>query len=551
MLAAPRSVGQPLSVRALGAALVLGLGLAVTVGPAQAADEPGTVELAIAVPIIVPASADPLLGAAELAQYTSETGLLTRELDAVVGRPVSLGIDPRIIASIRLLGSTAPPSATAWLERLEAAPNQTFALAWGDADVTLMTQGGAAGVLQPDGVDFAIDPALFAPAGDAQTPAPTADPADPDVPTSEEVLAWPYSLTGIAWPHDDTVVATDLPLISGSGYSTTVLSSSNLTREPTAGPAVTVDGVGVLASDAAVSAALRQSAASVLPADWTLALGELTSAIAAASRVQSGDAALFATLDRAVPVSGNRLAETLDALAADPAVQLVPLAQALGAAATPATVVDEPQDADRISRVGQMIEGENAERAFATVAVDPLAITAERRLELLALLSAEWSANLGGWPKAADAFTTSSVALRNSVHIVKSSNFLLVADNDQYLPITVNNALDQPVSVFVTVQSQSALLAIDDALVQLDIEAGAQAKVNVPVHSLSNGVVEVTVSLSSGTGVPIGSAISSEVNVQAGWETPIVVAIAIAVVLVFGFGLIRTVVRRRRAADSD
>ena len=539
-------------VRALGAALALGLGLAgVAVAPAHAADEPAAVKLAIAVPIIVPASADPLLDADALAQYTSEAGLLTRELDAVIGRPVALGIDPRIIASIRLLGSTAPASATAWLERLEAAPNQTFALAWADADVTLLTQSGSGGVPQPEGVDFAIDPALFAPAPGTATPQPTSDPAGPDLPTSEEVLAWPYSLTGIAWPRDDTVVATDVPLIVGSGYTTTIMSSQNLTREATAGPVSTVDGANILVSDAAVSTALRSATGAVLSSDWTPALAELSVAIAAGSRVQSAAPVLFATLDREILASGNRLAETLDMLAADPAVQLVPFSAALGSAASPAAVVDEPQPADRISRAGQMIEGENAERAFASVASDPAAINSARRLELLTLLSAEWAGNLAGWPTAADAFTTASIELRNAVHIVKSSNFLLIADNDQYLPITVNNGLTQPATVYVTVKSQSALLAIDDELVQLDIEAGAQAKVNVPVHSLSNGVVEVTVSLSSRTGAPIGPAISSEVNVQAGWETPAVVAVAIAVVLVFGFGLVRTVLRRRRAESTE
>jgi len=198
-----------------------------------------------------------------------------------------------------------------------------------------------------------------------------------------------------------------------------------------------------------------------------------------------------------------------------------------------------------------MISGERAKREFATVATDPAAITSERRLELLTLLSAEWSDDLAEWPEAADAFTTASIELRNAVHLVTGSNFLLVADNDQYLPITVNNALEQPVVVYVTVRSQSGLLVIDRPIVQLPIEAGTQGKVNVPVHSLSNGVVEVDVSLSSSAGVAIGAPVTSSVNVQAGWETPIVVAIAILVVLVFGAGIVRTILRRRKGVPRD
>jgi hypothetical protein len=198
-----------------------------------------------------------------------------------------------------------------------------------------------------------------------------------------------------------------------------------------------------------------------------------------------------------------------------------------------------------------MIEGANAERLFASVASDPQRITSDRRLELLTLLSAEWAADLEAWPEAADAFTTASNALRNSVHLVESSNFLLVADNDQYLPITVNNGLDQAVTVYISVRSQSSLLVIDEERVKLEIEAGAQAKKNIPVHSLSNGVVEVDVTLTSATNVAIGPPISSEVNVQAGWETPIVVAVAALVVVIFGVGVVRTVLRRRRAARLE
>jgi hypothetical protein len=542
-----------MSVRALAAALVLGLGLAgVAVGSAQAADDAPVVKVAIAVPIVVPASADEFLDAPALAQYTADGGLLTRQLDAVLGRPVAIGIDPRIIASIRLLGTSAPASALTWLQRLEAATNQTFALGYADADVTLQTQGGSAEVLQPETFDFAIDPSLFAPAPGTSTPEPTvapADPALPPLPTSDAISGWAYSLTGIAWPRDDTVVAADLPKITASGYTTTVLSSGNISRDATSGPASQVDGAGVVVSDAAVSDSLRAASEATTDADWTAALADLSSAISAGARVQAGGPTLLAALDRTMSV--GRLADTLDLLSADPAVELVPFSQALGTTPTDGTIVDLPQAADRVSRAGQMIQGENAERSFATVASDPALITSNRRLELLTLLSSEWEANLDGWPEAADAFTTDSIALRNSVHLVESNNFLLIADNGQYLPVTVSNGLDQPVTVYIDVRSRSSLLAIDKSVLKLEIKPGTQGKVDVPVHSLSNGVVQVDVSLASSAGVAIGSPISSEVNVQAGWETPIVVAIAVLVVVVFGVGVVRTVLRRRKGGADD
>ncbi|MBX3100811.1 MAG: hypothetical protein KF761_14700 [Salinibacterium sp.] len=541
-------------MRALGATLAIGLGLTgIAVGAAGAADDQSVIKLAIAIPIVVPSGDEAFLDAETLQQYTSEHGLLTQELDAVYDKTVALGIDPRIIASIRLLGGSAPASAIAWLNRLESASNQTFELAYADADLTLQTQGGSPTPLRPEGFEFAIDPQLFANSPATPTPLATGsaqEPSQPTLPGSEEILAWKYSLTDIAWPRENSAISGDLPAIAAGGYSTAILSSDNVSTDAAGAPTAQIDGLRVLVSNTSVSTALRSATNAILPADWDSAMATLSGSVA-----DAGSGAIFATLDRTLTADGSSLANTIAALTTNPTIQLVPLTQVLAVGPTSGSVIDQPQAADRLSRVGQMIQAESAERAFASVSSDPAAITSNRRLELLALLSAEWHTDLADWPAAADGFTTESIALRNAVHVVASSNFLLVADNDQYLPITVDNGLNQAATVYITVRSLSPLLAIDDSRVRLDIDAGAQAKANIPVHSLSNGVVDVTVTLTSGTGVEIGAPISSEVNVQAGWETPIVIAIAILVVIVFGAGIVRTILRRRgmsrREADSD
>src|SRR6187431_3076 len=114
-------------------ALVLGLaGVAIAAPAASAIDEGSSVNLAIAVPIVVGPGSTGLISAEELEAYTRPLGELTRQLDAVIDRPVAIGIDPMIIVSIRILGSSAPASATAWLDRFEAASNETFALGYAD-----------------------------------------------------------------------------------------------------------------------------------------------------------------------------------------------------------------------------------------------------------------------------------------------------------------------------------------------------------------------------------------------------------------------------------
>ena len=145
MLAEPFRVGQSMSKRLVRAALALSLGLAaLAVGaPVNAAVVETPVEIAIAVPLVVPIGTTGLVTAAELELYTSPTGLLSRQLDAVFDKPVAIAIDPMIIVSIRILGSAAPPSAAAWLERLSRATNETFALPYANSDVTLATQAGS------------------------------------------------------------------------------------------------------------------------------------------------------------------------------------------------------------------------------------------------------------------------------------------------------------------------------------------------------------------------------------------------------------------------
>ena len=68
-------------------------------------------------------------------------------------------------------------------------------------------------------------------------------------------------------------------------------------------------------------------------------------------------------------------------------------------------------------------------------------------------------------------------------------------------------------------------------------------------RQLTNGTVDFVVTLAAANGQQIGSDVVGEVNVQAGWETPIVIAIAGVVVLIFGVGIVRTILRRRRETD--
>ncbi|MFZ2964770.1 MAG: DUF6049 family protein, partial [Rhodoglobus sp.] len=475
-----------MSMRLSRAALLVGLGLASAVAllpPAPAVAVGGPTHLALVMPLVAPANSTGLISAEALELYTAPGGVLTRELAAVIDTPVTIGIDPMLIASIRVLGAAAPESAIAWLERLGAATNDTFALGYADTDLTLAIQAGATAVPEPDGFEFAIDPALLAPApGGTQTPEPTAsaDPGEPRLATSEELLAWPYTLPAIAWPRAGTVSASDLAIIARNGYATTLVSSGNVTG--VRGATGKVDGASILIADDAVSAALRDAATGAVP---------VAAVTAAATANDTG--LVLAAMDRVPPVSSSVLSEVVAALTLDPAITLVSIREAIALTPVAATIAEQPQSAERLARAGSLLTAEAADARFASIVETPGLIRGERRLALLAMLSNAWAANPVGWTRASDSFLADSIELRDSVQVAEIAGLLLVADSSQYLPVNVDNTLDQAVTVYVTLRPTTAVLAVLERRVQIVVPPASQVRVDVPVQSLTNGTVDFVV----------------------------------------------------------
>jgi hypothetical protein len=306
---------------------------------------------------------------------------------------------------------------------------------------------------------------------------------------------------------------------------------------------VSVKGTMAVVSDAPASVALRDATAAASLESWQAQMTALTGALDAAGSAASGTATVVVTMDRRLPSNAPRLADTITGLI-DAGFSLVPLTSALTAESSDATIVDSPQPVDRVEIASRLLAAENADERFASVGVDPAALSGPRRLLLLGLLSQDWIGQDSAWANATAGFLDASLELRSSVQVVEASGFNLLADSAS-LPIAVRNDLDQAVTVYITLRPATGILAVTDNRVELVIEPNSQARGQIPVQAISNGTVNVTISLTSSTGAPIGSTTSAEINVQAGWETPIVLAIASLVVIVFGVGLVRTILRRR------
>ncbi|QYH34891.1 DUF6049 family protein [Salinibacterium sp. M195] len=553
-------------MRLFPAAVALGLGLSLAASGASATPEVPSLpalttasvatQVSVVAPLAVPTGSGGLLNSATLAEYTAPLGLLTRQLDAVAGKDIAVAVDPMILASIRVLGTSAPETARDWLERFSGISNEVVPLPYANADVTLATQSGQAVTLEPLSFDFAVDAANFAATG---SPEPTASPDPMDVgadtvpmyPTTADLLSWDYAIEGFLHPRSDTVVASDLPVFLNSGYSTVLLSSANVSRETGAGSVTTIDGVRVLVSDSTASAAMDDALGSTIDRDVSDAEFALSETVLSAGSAQTaGTASVLITIDHSLELSAARLDAALASLTASSSITMVPLSQLAAGAASTASINDVPQTEPRLADFARMASAAQAESSFFSIAADPEALVAERRLALLDVAGTAPTVDFEDWVTAVNGFLTASQDLRSAVTVVESSNFLLLADNNTFLPVSVSNNLDQAVTVFITVRPRTALLAVGDSRVELHVEANSQAKGDIPVQSLSNGVVDVEISLTSGTGLVIGSTTVSEINVQAGWETPIVLGLAAFVVAVFGVGVVRSITRRRKPVDD-
>ena len=532
---------------------------------------PGTgvqsTRLALVMPLTVPQGSDGLIPRDLLAVYTADGGLLARQLDAIFDQPdIAIAIDPRILASIRILGDSAPPTAKTWLRRLESVSNDTFALSYADSDLAAASQAKAPRLLAP--TSFPIDTTLFpgsptALPSDQAFPTPTPGPTGGSggttvtpLPDLASLQSFGYTLPAVAWPASGSVVEGDLASFETGGLTTTILGSGNvgygdLTYTPSS--AALVGKHPALVSDDALSAYLNAAVEASTPALWAKAISELSSAIAVISLERpAATRTLLATFDRSRSGSDARLVQTLTALATLPWAAAASLSEAdaafgSGSAVLPtaATVTARPEPAGRISAVAALLAAETTANSFSSVLTDPTRITGERRLTLLALLSNSWT-GVETWATATQKYLVKSNRyVTKSVTIARSSATVFTSRNSP-LPITVTNELPWPVTVYVSVRSPSNIITIDKNRVELVVEAQSQAKTTVPVTSNANGPVTLTVSLSSATNVQITTPTTIDVDVQAGWETVFTAVVAVFVFGVFGFGIYRTVAKRRK-----
>lgn len=546
--------------------------------------KPSTVGVAAVMPITVPPGTGGLISSQDLANYTSPTGVLTRELAIAQHNPgLTLGIDPMILASIRVLGQSAPASAQSWLGSLDLLSNDTFPLQYGDADPGLQTQAGLSAPLQPTDLSYAMgnfsgeldigEPVSGAAPQGAPHPTatPTLSPTPTPTPTTgsqlpplSRLLGWQYTLGGIAWPAPDSVRSADIAAFGRAGMPTTIVSGSNTNAAKLSGTpnaAFPVSGGTVLVTDDALSNALSAAMSASDSISAATSQSALNAQLDLAAQNASPGGIVLASTGRIWPTDSSHAAAAVSTVLGSRFSSSASLRDALNAAPTSGLALSDKRNSDsRVDQAGVLLDLAGEQRSngtpsdqsisgFSSALVTPALLTGQVRAQLLQLFSVGWDGS-AAWSGAVTKQISAMNQTLSAVQIV-SPESIRQASRQALIPITVTNKLDYPVNVVLRATPSSARLEVASDT-QKTIPAGSSVKVLVPVKSqLSNGTVWLGLQLYSSTGVRIGISEGAEIDVHADWEGIGALIFGLIVVGFFGFGLFRTIQRRRRERDAD
>ena len=519
----------------------------VVVVPSDGAATP----IALVVPITAAPMTRGLLTGNELAELTAVDGALSAQLDAVDGTTATLAVDPAIPAAIRVLGSAAPPTAVAWLQRLLSLSNDRFALQFGDSDVASQLQAGLTAPMGPTSLQSYMSEADFTrPAAAVSSPEPTSStsPGQPSFPTLSALLDIGTATPNVFWPATGSAGSETVASLGALGTAeeptrVLVASTSVTGSRPAAGA---VGGVSTPVYDAEVSRVLADAAGQN---DTTRRSASLAAAqgYLAVARATAGDQPVLAVLDRGTDRSRVSLRATLGLLSTAPGFTTSTLAEVASRPASEISLAAPTVDSARVAEVGDLMADEQDVDRFATILDQPELLTGRERAELLQVINVSWTGDAAR--KAVTDHRAGTQTTLDSVGIL-SSDFRLVSSSAPLRP-WVRNDLPWPVTVVLTVRTNDARLRVQDRTT-IEAQAAANTRVEVPVEArIANGEVSVDLQLYSPTDQPVGTPQRVDVEVRAEWES---IGLIVIVVLVVGFlslGVVRTVARRRRVRAEE
>ena len=461
-----------------------------------AGTELGQASIAPIVTLTTSATGGQALSPEELQALTITGGAVSEVTRALQEFPATLAIDSRITSSITVLGDQAPPESLTWASTLGSIGLTQFALPWADAD-PLAT--------------LAIDTLVFAKLGE------------------------------YPWVHGDAISNDQLATLATRSASAILLSSNSL---PSDRAVVSIGDARIIRVDAQLSRLATDAlqAPTVLEAQADLQRAQ--GIIGYRALTGNDEVLVFSTGRLPATAIAPRLSSVLEGFDSMRLANTVAVPLSAPATETLPGITTIPQTRQWQDFVGAVKSLWESDVAFATIAADPGSAVFGRWNRYQALLSSTWSDNPNGLASEWDRAQQESREFQNSVRVEQGSSITVLSDQTQ-LPVTLINDLESSVVVSLLVRPTTGILAVEEPLTRVDIEANSSTRVFVPVQSLANGSVLVEFSLFSASGEPVGEVVTVPVTIRAGWEGIISAGLALLVGGVFTFGLIRAIQRRR------
>lgn len=528
--------------------------------------------VSVLVPITGPAPGPDMT--AEVTGLTASGGRLDDVLRATADHPdVSWAIDPSLVETARTgaavpteittvtpgvssaspgdasgSGASATPSPTsgsgsaadtgadpAWADAVVAAAagREVDLLPWGDADVTALVHDGDTTLLDDATERSASTAAELGLSGTSSLllpgePLPDLATAARAAQAGQSLVVGPGELPQPAvltyTPSDVTSVAT------GRGDATVLVPDERLSSALTTG--------WVLGADATAA-----------PLTGATAAADLLAELAVITRERPADSRhmLIVTPRDWLPEVDVVRAQ-LDALESAPWVRTAPVSDLAQTAPTAerGTLPDRSVDGTEVpaSQLQRVAETLDRRRSLATIVPEPDELLGDLDAERLAPAALAWRADPAGRAALVEASVARTETLAGAVTVPKSADLNLIASSGE-LPLRVANALDQPVTVDVRLRPSDARLVARQT-VEVQIPAGGEETVQIPVHGVQTADVAATVELLTPDGVLLDDSTTVTVKVRAEWESIGTAIIGGLLAVAFVLGLVRTIRRGRR-----
>lgn len=534
------------------------------------------VKLSLVVPFVLPAAITTMPTRTQLRDLTPG---FTELLDFASDSHAIVAIDPRIIAAIRGYGTEAPESARAFLERLETSSLASFTLQYGDADLTAQAALDLPELLRPVNLDFVTRYGKFeasdVTAGEPQTSeAPdtaeqdatpsevpgesaadeTTSPSAPDTsdssdatdegvdpesllpPTLDELGAWDNGLAA-AWPSQLT--NRTLTYLNKFGLTFTVVDSENVAL--TGGPRATLGAGDAIVTNAELDAAVRLALAGDSQAERELGLARANALLVEAA--EAGVSGLALGIDRGAMIKAENPTDTLNGLLSASWVRTVALgAQAEGSAVLKAETIN----VDRTNLLAAALSNEAEVLQVRAMLENPEYLDGYQRMRLLTLFSTRYAAEDVNFDRVASRFAKRDAEILDGVNVVVSKHAQLVGASSR-IPVQLRNSLPFDAVSEVTVTPTSAALALDQRVFQdVRVADDSSDRILVPVSSrVSSGESGLHIQVTSSNGEFTAATAVLPISISTSVETIALVVLGLAALLLFGFGIWRSVRRKR------